>query len=160
MKKLILIFVSAVLLAACSGKEEQTAAATQEKAVAQEETVFQEQPQVQQNFPHCTINGNDCWEIIQLLEETETIYSTEPETEMYSPDVAGFKNPALEAKGFSVGYYGDHNRVGLGIASLSWGESDWVNMEMSYEDEKPSILRLSFSNGIQQQYDLLQKHIK
>lgn len=159
MKKALLVLLNISFLCACSGKEEPTAA-TSTVQKDQATTVVQEQSQTQQNFPPCTINGHDCWEIIQLLKETKSVYSTSPETEMYSPDIESFKNSALEAKGFSVGYYGVHNRVGLGTASLSWGESDWVNMEMSYEDEKPSILKLSFSNGVQQQYDLLKKHIK
>ena len=154
MKNWLLTVISMGFLFACSGKEEQTVAS------APEETVSQEQPQVQQDFPLCTINGHDCLEILELLKETEPVYSTAPETEMYSPDVAGFKNPALAAKGFSVGYYSSHNDGGPSIASIFWGESDWVNINILYDNDTPNILHLSFSNGTRQQYDLPKKHIK
>ena len=66
MKKLVLLFVSAILLAACSNKEQPQA-----------------EQQTKNDFPPCTINGHDCREVVQLLEETETILPSEEEIEKY-----------------------------------------------------------------------------
>lgn len=145
MKKWALVFASTLFLAACSGKEE-AVVATQNQPT----TVTQEQPQAQQNLS-CTINGHDCWEIIQLLKNTDPVYSTVPETEMYSPDVESFKNPALEAKGFSVGYYNNHSDGGI-TASVSWGEADFINIGTHYTDEGPNFL-LVWSDGTQKELD-------
>ncbi len=65
MKNLILVLISATFLFACSGKEE---------------------TQTQQNFPPCTINGHDCWEVVQLLEKTKIISPTKEEREKYKKE--------------------------------------------------------------------------
>lgn len=145
MKKLVLVLIGISFLFACSGKEQPTVVSAPAKAVTQE------QPQAQHNFSLCQINGHDCWEIIQLLKETEPGDPIAPETEMYSPDV-GLKNPALEAKGFYVGYYNRHSDGGI-TASISWGESDFVNIGTHYADEGPNLL-LIWPDGTQKKFDL------
>ena len=107
------------------------------------------QPAVTQT--DCQINGHDCWEVIQLLKETEPVYSTSPETEMYSPDIESFKNSALETKGFSVGYYNKHIDGGI-TASVLWGESDFVNIGTHYTDAGPNLL-LIWSDGSQKEFN-------
>ena len=75
MKKLTLLFISTVLLFACSGKE-------------------QADPVTSQSA--CTINGNDCWEIVKLLAKTKIT----PTKEAYT-----YENPALEKLGLTVTAY-------------------------------------------------------
>ena len=72
MKKLVLVFVSAVFFAACSGKEGP-------------ETSTQ---------PPCTINGHDCWKVVKLLPQTKVI-PTGDFTYTY-------ENPALQNWGITV----------------------------------------------------------
>ncbi len=78
MKNWFLPLVSAVLLSACTNQENTTVAANSEKP----QTTITPQ-QTEQILPYCTINGHDCWEVVQLLEETETISPTEEEMKKY-----------------------------------------------------------------------------
>ena len=68
MKNLVLLLVGVVFMAACSGKETPQSSAPQAEAP-------------------CTINGHDCWKVIQGLKETKIIPPTQAEHDAYQgPD--------------------------------------------------------------------------
>lgn len=92
MKKLVLVFVSIILLSSCSSKE-----GTQARG----------------EFPPCTINGHACLEIIRLLDYTKVITPTQEEVRKYAEkegkkevEVRGqlfrFDNPKLQQMGIEV----------------------------------------------------------
>ncbi len=80
MKKLLLTLAGGILLTACSGNEEPRVSVVQEKPqIAKFPTVKPQEP--------CTINGHDCWKVVQGLKETKIIPPTEEEFNAYQgPD--------------------------------------------------------------------------
>lgn len=91
MEKLALLFISAVLLCACSSKE---------------------QPQVEQQAQNdslpCTINAHNCWEVIQALKETKIIKKEDPTEYPQEPwphHIYTYENPTLQNWGIIIDKY-------------------------------------------------------
>ena len=89
--------------------------------------------------------------MLKLLQQTEIIYSHEPESEMTSWDIQDFKNPALESMGLQVGYYGG-NRNDEIIGSISFNEGDFVNIGTLYTGKDPQYI-IIWPDGTQKKFD-------
>lgn len=107
MKKLILLLLSLSFLFACSGKEEPT-----RPAVANSPEAF------------CTINGHDCWEVVQLLKQTKIIQNEDPADHPQEPwphYIYTYENPALQNWGITIDKYDMFKDGGSTIYILNGG---------------------------------------
>ncbi len=99
MKKLALVLVGTVFLAACSTKEQPQ---EQKKQTAAIPAVLA--PVALKNTPKdsplCTINGQDCWEVVQLLGQTKVINATAEKGQ--SAEFHRYENAGLKELNLSI----------------------------------------------------------
>lgn len=99
MKKIILLLVGLAILSACGTSQNKTASANKTQPVEITVPTF---PGVNEA---CTINGHDCWEVVQLLPQTQEFQEPNPEDNIWVPTLYRYENPALEAWGIKVHSY-------------------------------------------------------
>ena len=130
MKKLVLACLSLFLLAACS-------------------------PQVQQDFPPCTINGHDCWEVVQLLKQTKVISTPAPDVpgEPWPHYTKTYENSALQAWGITVTEYDMFKDGGSTIHVLNDMVSIRTNRKIGSPRAEMGAVTLKFKDGSQFKYN-------
>ncbi len=168
MKKLVLVLVSAVLLGACSGKEQPQEEQTNE-VVVQGRSQITEIPCVADIQNQCTINGQNCCKLLNLLQRTDIIFPSMEEIDKQLRDLPAkerflkrrekkkeltqYKNPELEKMGFQVIDY----KPALGpYASYQFSNGLEINIRFNPEARNYQIIAVTITkpDGTQKKFGI------
>lgn len=104
----------------------------------------------------CQINGHTCWEVIGLLDQTETISTPAPDIpgEPWKHFSYTYKNSALQAWGITVTQYDMFRDGGSTIHVLNDNVTIYTNRNLGSPREEMGAVTLEFKDGTKFKYNV------